>query len=842
MTMTRDNTIIDYITGKQVRATREEVESVQVFSRMLVEDYGYDKAQIKTHPQWRVKVRPSDTRKSYPVDIAVFSGDAHKDDSLLIVVECKKKERRDGIGQLKDYLRFSSARMGVWFNGDERVFLSKREAKGRVEFDEIPNIPRKGERLEDIGKHLRRDLKPPHNLKAVCRAIRNYLAGNAVGATRDEVLAQQFINMLFCKIYDERFTAPDNMLEFRAGVNEESAEVAERIHGLFNKVKSKYKDVFGAADEIVLDNRSLVHVVGELQNFCITESERDAIADAFEMFIGRALKGGLGQFFTPRNIVRLMVSIINPSSSDMIIDPACGSGGFLVETLKLIWGKLDEEGKRIRWSKSALNEEKNAAALNCIRGLEKDNFLCKVAKAYMAIVGDGKTGMFCEDSLEITQNWDAATRQKIDLGKFDFVFTNPPFGKDIKITGEEKLAQYELAQKWQYAKHSQQRKSEKLQPSGNMRSEARPEILFVERCIQLLRDGGVMGIVLPESFFHAPNGAHVLTFLERHNIQWVVDLPHNTFRPHNNAKCVFVVLQKNTKQAPKINMAVAEQMGHDHQGRVMHRWNTRTQKLDRTKVWDDIQSILDEIRGNGKKKHVFSIPAKQAQKSRVYVPRYYWETHEREVDRIAKREDFTLIPIRTLIEKGIIRTFDGDGSPRADYKGRGDVPYVRVKDIVNWEIYKDPTATIPNWVYQEMTKRKPQENFICPEDILYVRRGSYRIGSVAMVSPHDLNILTTKELLTFRIEQKNNEYGLDAYYLLFLLSHRLVKMQSFSKILIETTLPNIADRWLDLRLPFFADRDKAREVVDQVRKAVAGKWAAVEKIKRLRTKYGDITT
>lgn len=179
--MARDTHIEDYITGQKVRAVREEVEAVQVLARALVEDYGYSKAQIRTHPQWRVKVRPSDRRKSYPVDIAVFSGEEHADQTLRIVAECKKKSRRDGLGQLKDYLRLSTAIAGVWFNGEERVFLAKRERDGRVEFDEIPNIPRKGERLEDIGKHRRRDLLAPHNLKVVFSAIRYHLAGNAAG-------------------------------------------------------------------------------------------------------------------------------------------------------------------------------------------------------------------------------------------------------------------------------------------------------------------------------------------------------------------------------------------------------------------------------------------------------------------------------------------------------------------------------------------------------------------------------------------------------------------------------------------------------------------------------------
>jgi type I restriction enzyme M protein len=430
----KDGYIKDYISGEEIKATPEEVEAVQVFSEILVEDYGYPKEQLQTRPQWRVKVRPSDTKKEYPIDIGVFSSDKKSDDSLFIVVECKRKTRKDGLTQLKNYLTFSTARLGVWFNGEERLYIKKTEKAGKVLFSEIPNIPRNGERIEDIGRFKRKDLTIPHNLKVVFKAIRNHLAGNTVGATRDEVLAQQLINIIFCKIYDERFTKQEEMVEFRAGVDESDKVVSKRIKDIFKKVQTKYKEVIDFSDKISLDDKSVVYIVGELQNYCLTGSERDVVADAFETFIGYALKGGQGQFFTPRNIVRLMVEIIKPQPDQLIIDPACGSGGFLVESLKFMWGELETQSKEYGWSDLALQEEKMAAAIHNIRGIEKDEFLSKVSKAYMAIIGDGKGGIFCEDSLEVPNNWKDKTKQSIELSKFDVLLTNPPFGKDSQWT------------------------------------------------------------------------------------------------------------------------------------------------------------------------------------------------------------------------------------------------------------------------------------------------------------------------------------------------------------------------------------------------------------------------
>lgn len=316
----KDGYIYDYISGLPVKETPEEIEAVQPFCITLVEDYGYPKEYIQTRPQWRVKARPSDNKKEYPVDIAIFSGTNHQDENISIVVECKKKNRKDGRTQLEAYLRFSRAMLGVWFNGDERLYLQKIEKNGTVTFREIPNIPRYGERLEDIGKYKRKDLVPSDNLKPTFKTIRNYLAANAVGITRDEVFAAQIINIIFCKIYDERFTRPEETVNFRAGVNESEDDIRARVLDLFEKVKTQYNDVIEISDSIDIDKKSLTYVVGELQLYSLRDSSRDAVGEAFEIFIGPSLKGGQGQFFTPRNVVNMVVEMVDPGTSSKILE------------------------------------------------------------------------------------------------------------------------------------------------------------------------------------------------------------------------------------------------------------------------------------------------------------------------------------------------------------------------------------------------------------------------------------------------------------------------------------------------------------------------------------------
>lgn len=164
--------IQDFISGTLVRATPEELDGVQVFARRLVEDYGYSKEQIQTRPQFRVRKRPSDDRRSYPTDIALFRSKRKTEDDLFLVVECKKRNRREGLAQLKLYLDMSPAEIGVWFNGDEHIYLRKLIRKdGSRTYEELPNIPRSGQRIDEIGRYRRADLVRPSNLKAVLKDI-----------------------------------------------------------------------------------------------------------------------------------------------------------------------------------------------------------------------------------------------------------------------------------------------------------------------------------------------------------------------------------------------------------------------------------------------------------------------------------------------------------------------------------------------------------------------------------------------------------------------------------------------------------------------------------------------
>ncbi|MDB9394445.1 N-6 DNA methylase [Microcystis aeruginosa] len=728
--------IVDFISGEQVKSTPEEIGAVQIFARQLVEDYGYPKEHIQTRPQFRVKARPSDTKKEYPVDIAIFPNEKKQEDDVYIIVECKKKNRKDGKTQLQDYLRFSKAFLGVWFNGEERFFLRKVEKSGRIEFEEIPNIPQYGQRVEDIGKFKRKDLKPTHNLKSTFKAIRNHLAANTVGATRDEILAQQLINMIFCKIYDERFTEPNDVVTFRAGVDENSNDIKERILELFNRVKRKYKEVLDDSDAITLDANSVSYVVGELQNYCLIEAERDIIADAFETFIGHALKGGQGQFFTPRNVVKMMVDILDPDDEDIIIDPACGSGGFLIEALRHVWRKLDAEGEKYHWNKSNLQEEKMEVALNRIRGIDKDYFLSKVAKAYMAIIGDGKSGIFCEDSLERPENWQDKTKLKIDMGKFSVLLTNPPFGSKIPVRGEDKLKQFEFGYKWKFDKDTK-----KWWKTEELKEQEEPQVLFIERCLSLLKDGGRMAMVLPNGILGNEQESYLRQYIQdKGDLFAIVELPFETFSPNVTINTSVLFIQKGKSDKKDIFVSINENCGHDKKGRP-------TDKDDIIKVSSFYSQQIKQDENN------FFI--KRTDIENNFVAKRYLQKFITNLENISKSQ-YPIVDFGQIISSVHNGANIKDSSIYVE-KQEG-IPYILVKSItkegINFENLKFIKKSLK-------TNKDVIKNMVSENSIVMTRAGNS--GIAANIPPDLIGGVASGFLINIKIKDEVNPYYIVAY-------------------------------------------------------------------------------
>ncbi|MEU8816197.1 N-6 DNA methylase [Actinoplanes sp. NPDC048796] len=793
--------VVDYISGRELAATPEEMEAVQPFAKQLVEDYGYPKELIRTRPQWHVKASPSDRAKKYPVDIAVFSSTSHTDENLRIVVECKKKRRKDGRDQLEDYMRLSHAELGVWFNGTERLFLRKIETATGLVFQEIPNIPRHGERIEDVGLYKRNSLRPTHNLRATFRAARNFLAANAVGMTRDEALAQQIINLIFCKIYDERFTAPDQTVRLRAGLDEKASLVAERARALFAEVTQQYDDVFDSSDSLILDDASIAYVVGELQPYALIECDRDVVADAFETFIGPSLKGGQGQFFTPRNVVRLTTAMVRPTMKDRVVDPACGSGGFLVEVLRSLWEQVETRGQELRWPTREIDSEKQKVAIKSIRGVDKDAFLSKVAKAYMAVLGDGRGGVFCENSLA-PDTWHARASDEIRDGSFDVVVTNPPFGKKLKVQEASTLAKFDLGHRW-----IRDRSTEEFVRSQNLTDGQAPQILFIERCLDLLQPGGRMGIVIPESMLCNPSHKFIVSYiLSRARIRAVVSMPEELFQPYTHAKTAVALIEKfghDTKvdDAHPVFMAVARWCGHDSRGhQIPH---------------DDLPVITERLEKflDGEKlefDHLgFTVQSSEIT-DMVYLPKYYNPELRDRLKELSSTHD--LLRLGDLADNGIISVVTGHEVGKLAY-GTGPIPFIRTSDIANWEIKGDPKHGVSGEIYTAYADRQNVE----VDDILMVRDGTYLVGTCAIVSELDAKILFQSHILKFKSLDREQ---LDPRLLLALLSAPIVKEQIWSKRFTQDIIDTLGARWRELILPVPRSTHDRNLVIEAVREAV----------------------
>lgn len=805
--------VVDFISGERVRATLEEVQAVQIFARRLVDDYGYRKDQVQTHPQYRVRARPSDQDRSFPVDIAVFRS-KRTEDELLMIVECKKNDRRDGEHQLRLYMDMSAAEVGVWFNGEDHLYLRKiHHEDGRRTYQPLPNIPRNGQRIEDIGLYRRKDLVRPSNLKAVFRDIRNHLAGMTTGITRDEALAQEIINLLFCKLLDEQEAAGDDTMNFRAGVGESHEQVRDRIQSLFERVKQNvFGDVFESTDRIRLDPESLAYVVGELQNYTIVEADRDAIGEAFEVFIGPALRGAEGQFFTPRNVIEMMVKMVDPKPGEKVIDPACGSGGFLITSLAHVWDRLRDEARRKNWTERQLAKREFQFASDCFRGIDKDAFLARVCKAYMALVGDGRGGIFCQNALEPIRDWAASLRQEVQPGTFDVVLTNPPFGKKIVVKGEKIVSQFELGCKWKYS-----RTEAAWEQSSVLREQLPPQIPFLERCIQLLKPGGRLGIVLPESIFGNPSHGYVMQWLRaRLRIAAVVAMPEPLFKTSGkggtHTKVCILIGVLGSQDAHPIFMAEAKWCGHDSRGNPTVRVlpNGETELLDevpeiagRFKRWrGDADSFDPDHRG-------FLLPPARVAND-ILIPRYYDPEIDAELARLGN--DYEFVALGELTEREALSFATGVEVGKMAY-GTGGIPFIRTSDISNWEIKADFKHGVSEEIYDQARSKID----VRAGDILMVKDGTYLIGATAIVTEFDLPMLFQSHLYRIRVHKPE---VISPWLLFALLNTPVVRRQIRAKQFTQDIIDTIGKRVFELRIPVPRSRRRAQRLAEQCRRII----------------------
>jgi len=559
-------------TGKSYNFSDPEEKVRASFYVELIQKYKYLEKRLDTEVVVPRRT-PSDS-----ADIVVYEDDEQK--KPYIVVECKK----DGISQSEINQSIEQAFGNA--NSLRAKYAIVVAGNVRIAFDVAGFNPRERDKniISDIpiryGKITKYKYKKgdetwdlqPADLKALQDKFQQCHDILWEGGKRNPAEAfDEMSKLMFCKIQDERFvTEIDEYYKFQIGTHESVKEVADRILKIYKDAQLKQEDVFEqpikASDEVIYS------IVEKLQSISLAKTDLDAKGKAFEKFLDRVFKGSMGQYFTPRTIVEFMVNILEPTKFDLVIDPACGSGGFLLYVMdyirKFVEARFPEHEAREIWRNHALYK---------IFGIEINSQISRVAMMNMIIHEDGHTNIENNDALENYDKFDK--RKSIEPSKYSLLLTNPPFGASIKEREHKYLKNYVLGGR-----------SKKIKQNS--------EILFIERCLDLLNENGRMGIVLPDGILMSKSLKYVRDFIiEKAQILAVVSLPQLAFMPSGagvKSSLLFLRKKKSNEKLAKnypIFMAMANHIGYEATGK----WDT-----------NELPSILSAYKAFKEKKNIKS--------------------------------------------------------------------------------------------------------------------------------------------------------------------------------------------------------------------------------------------
>lgn len=596
----QDDVLIDILTGDERKSTAKELV-VQRMIRVMAQEYGFPLEAMQRDVKITIEDGDGKRRKGIadlvihaaPVDAALNQVER------LVVVQppgTKPTDGKKGVRFLEDLLdAVPVCEFGVWTNGRDVAYVRKKPGPIQSIFEELTDFPGKGESLEDLNRADRRMARVPvgDDLRETVLRCHDYLYGNqSMQAPR---AFAEIVKLIFCKIYDEQRlrATPSYRRQFWVGVTERNTgagqqAVAERIRDLFAEVRadSTFRDVFKPGDEIELQPKVLAWIAGELGRYQFLDAEVDVKGMAYEAIVATTMKRERGQFFTPRNVVEAMVEMLAPAPGERVLDPACGSGRFLVACLdrfRRLRAEADGEGSaaEMRRRRNSLQMLDAAAdyARSCLFGVDVDPELQRAAKMNMLINNDGHGNLFVANSLEVTASdvakGDFKGAEHLGFGTFDVVLTNPPFGAKIPIDDPDVLQGFDLGHHWKEMADGTYMKQE-----GKIKGKMPPEILFIERCWQWLKDGGRMGIVLPDGILGNPDNEPIRQWILEHaRVLASIDLPVETFLPQVGVQASLLFLEKKSRRELNsgvdddypIFMAVAEHIGHDRRGNEVFR-------------------------------------------------------------------------------------------------------------------------------------------------------------------------------------------------------------------------------------------------------------------------------
>lgn len=784
-----------------LKNTVEQQTVVGPFVRRLIA-IGWSKEQmIFGKREWRVPKTPSESTKrekgrsfaGFPVDIAVFDSKENCGDPshILFIVECKQDREKAGVSQLESYfVGEPHAKLGIWANSADvtssGVFLYRTTNGGAIlKKATLKALPRPGDMIApEISVLCYNDLIQPS--EPIFRKVVSDLLDKVVSCdnvvTRREDQLDQLCNILLTKLESDK-QAKNNPREAVLFRSKESVDrTAQDVRSLFDDLVNIYPETFTTENDkqIRLSNGTIALCVESLEGLKLLDMGVKSVSLAFQVLRSEALKQGEGQYFTPQAVIEAGVRLLDLQQSDIIIDPACGTGGFLVQSMLEMQRKFPSmsEVGLTRWAQTHLY------------GIEKDAVGLKLTKAIMQIAGDGSAHCARGDSVR-THIWAKEFPHLLSPftnGRFSVVVTNPPFGKNLKVSATDcRLAKLSIAQN----------------KDGTFR-DLEIGLLFLERAYDLVKSGGKIGIVLPETYFFSSNYKFVLDWIKsRLVLDVVANIPMDAFQGFCRAKTNFYVFRK----IPKVDASKYEihfpysvtflnpkTCGIYKNGAARYLTDKVTGK--RTNIIDN--ELIDSVTAFSEKKPSscqFLVSAEDVFKKCVIVPSYFDKRFNIPVENVLKKLGVPGVPLGELIDKGTLAVRQGHGSPGNDQRS-GEVPYIKVSDIRALRMNVNPTNLVPRKVAEFFWRGTGSG--LEAWDVLTPNRASSNIGEFAIIIPGEEQVVLTKEMFVFRVVDHSIW---SPFYLFWALCLQAVREQWRRITLMQTNREDCGDRYREIILP-----------------------------------------
>jgi type I restriction enzyme M protein len=509
---------------------------------------GWDKNQLQYEPEWRVPKSPSESGrrekgqsfKSFPIDVAIFDHPSNAGDyqHLQIIIETKAPNINEGINQLEIYMGLEPyVLLGIWTNGTD-ISLIYRTPDGKLDIQKNGLLPKPTDNLirATQSRLTWKDLEEPKTvvLKKTFSRLLDIIVSRDTTSTRRDDQLNNLCNVLLAKLEGDKIAkfSPNDPVQFQVWDSEQ--DTAEKVKELFSGMRIAHSDLFfsDSDKDINFDNHTIQACAYEISKFKLRDTPISVISEAFQIFRTSSLKSEEGQYYTPYPVIRSAIKLMEIKPSDKVLDPACGTGGFLLESFRQL----------IENYPAMSDSDAKGWANRHLFGVDKDRINVKLTKAIMLTIGDGSTNTYLGDSIRkhLWGLYFPELQTALAPNSFTCIITNPPFGQGLKVSKTD-------------AKAGGFTVSQKPKPDGiggyifskTNHEEREIGILFLERCYDLLAKGGRLGIILPETYMFSTSYAWLRRWLDgKLELRGMLNIAMEAFQGFCRAKTNFYIFEK----------------------------------------------------------------------------------------------------------------------------------------------------------------------------------------------------------------------------------------------------------------------------------------------------------